>query len=204
MIGRITGAILEKRLDQVLVDVGGLAYEVEIPLTTFEQLGETADRIILHTHLVVREDAQQLFGFYTEKERDLFRSLIKVNGVGPRMALTIQSSVDSDTFVRCIRDNDVKTLVALPGIGKKKAERLIIEMQDRLPDWQLEDEVQAVTSANQDVVSDAESALIGMGYKPQEAAMALAGLDETSVEELIRIALKRLVGGKLGVSRSSK
>ena len=204
MIGRITGAILEKRLDQVLVDVGGLAYEVEIPLTTFEQLGEAADRIILHTHLVVREDAQQLFGFYTEKERDLFRSLIKVNGVGPRMALTIQSSVDSDTFVRCIRDNDVKTLVALPGIGKKKAERLIIEMQDRLPDWQLADEVKPVTIANQDVVSDAESALIGMGYKPQEAAMALAGLDETSVEELIRLALKRLVGGKLGVSRSSK
>lgn len=204
MIGRITGVILEKRLDQVLVDVGGLAYEVEIPLTTFERLGESADRVILHTHLVVREDAQQLFGFYTEKERDLFRSLIKVNGVGPRMALTIQSSVDSDTFVRCIRDNDVKTLVALPGIGKKKAERLIIEMQDRLPDWQLEEELKPAYIANQDIVSDAESALIGMGYKPQEAAMALAGLDDTSVEELIRVALKRLVGGKLGVSRSRK
>jgi Holliday junction DNA helicase RuvA len=204
VIGRITGVILEKRLDQVLVDVGGLAYEVEIPLTTFERLGESADRVILHTHLVVREDAQQLFGFYTEKERDLFRSLIKVNGVGPRMALTIQSSVDSDTFVRCIRDNDVKTLVALPGIGKKKAERLIIEMQDRLPDWQLEEELKPAYIANQDIVSDAESALIGMGYKPQEAAMALAGLDDTSVEELIRVALKRLVGGKLGVSRSRK
>ncbi len=204
MIGRITGVILEKRLDQVLVDVGGLAYEVEIPLTTFERLGESADRVILHTHLVVREDAQQLFGFYTEKERDLFRSLIKVNGVGPRMALTIQSSVDSDTFVRCIRDNDVKTLVALPGIGKKKAERLIIEMQDRLPDWQLEEELKPAHIANQDIVSDAESALIGMGYKPQEAAMALADLDDTSVEELIRVALKRLVGGKLGVSRSRK
>jgi len=204
VIGRITGVILEKRLDQVLVDVGGLAYEVEIPLTTFERLGESADRVILHTHLVVREDAQQLFGFYTEKERDLFRSLIKVNGVGPRMALTIQSSVDSDTFVRCIRDNDVKTLVALPGIGKKKAERLIIEMQDRLPDWQLEEELKPAHIANQDIVSDAESALIGMGYKPQEAAMALADLDDTSVEELIRVALKRLVGGKLGVSRSRK
>ena len=204
MIGRITGVLLEKRVDQVLVDVGGLAYEVEIPLTTFEQLGSATDRVILHTHLVVREDAQQLFGFYTEKERDLFRSLIKVNGVGPRMALTIQSGVDSDTFVRCIRDNDVKALVALPGIGKKKAERLIVEMQDRLPDWQLEDEMNPIQGVNQDALSDAESALISMGYKPQEAAMALAGLDVTSVEELIRVALKRLVGGKLGVSRSSK
>ena len=194
MIGRITGIIADKRLDQVLVDVGGVGYEIDIPLTTYEHLGELMDRVVLHTHFVVRAEAQLLYGFYTEKERELFRTLIKVNGVGPRMALSIQSSVDAESFVRCVRDNDVKALVALPGVGKKTAERLIIEMRDRLPEWELPEVLGPARRETQDVWADAESALISLGYKPQEATLALAGLDEANVEDLIMRALKRLSG----------
>jgi len=198
VIGRIKGVLLEKRIDQLLVDVGGLAYEVEIPLTTYEQLGDAMDVVVLQTHFVVREDAQILYGFYTEKERELFRALIKVNGVGPKLALSIQSSIDPESFVRCVRDNDVKALVALPGIGKKTAERLIIDMRDRLPDWELPGSEMPADTQNKDSLADAESALIGLGYKPQEATIALAGLDEENVEDLIRQALKRLAGGSKG------
>jgi holliday junction DNA helicase RuvA len=193
MIGRINGTIVEKRLDQVLVDVNGLAYEVEIPLTTYDVLGEVDDRVSLRTHFIVREDAQILYGFGSERERELFRSLIKVNGVGPRVALGIQSSMDPESFVRCVRESDVKALVTLPGIGKKTAERLIIDMRDRLPDWELEDAQPAeVNVENQDALADAESALIGLGYRPQEAALALAQVKDPAAEVggLIRQALK--------------
>ena len=113
MIGRIKGVLLQKRIDQLLVDVGGLAFEVEIPLTTYEQLGDAMEVVVLQTHFVVREDAQTLYGFYTEKERELFRALIKVNGVGPKLALSIQSSIDPESFVRSVRDNEVSTLCLL-------------------------------------------------------------------------------------------
>ena len=198
MIGRIKGVLLEKRIDQLLVDVGGLAYEVEIPLTTYEQLGDAMDVVVLQTHFVVREDVQTLYGFFTEKERDLFRALIKVNGVGPKLALSIQSSIDSESFVRFVRDNEVSALVALPGIGKKTAERLIIDMRDRLPDWSVTMIEMPAGTHNKDALADAESALIGLGYKPQEATIALAGLDEENVEDLIRLALKRLAAGSKG------
>ena len=154
---------------------------------------EQDSRVVLHTHLVVRDDAHLLYGFFSERERELFRALIKVNGVGPRLALAIQSSVDSDSFVRCVRDNDIKALVALPGIGKKTAERLIVEMRDRLPDWNLADSIAAESSASQ-AVTDAEAALLGMGYRPVQVTSALAQLDDPDADAgaLIRLALRRL------------
>ncbi len=197
MIGRITGLIVDKHLDQLLIDVGGLAYEVEIPKTTYDRVGAPDDQVVLYTHLVVREDAHLLYGFATTRERDLFRALIKVNGVGPRLALSIQSSMDSDSFVRCVREDNVKALTALPGIGKKTAERLIIEMRDRLDGWELDPSPQLAPAANQSGFADAESALIGLGYKPQEAALALARIDDpdADVPSLIRQALRQFLPG---------
>lgn len=192
MIGRVQGKILEKNSHQVVVDVQGLGYEVEIPLTTFFHLGESGSEVMLYTHLVVREDAHLLFGFSTVSERELFRALIKVNGVGPKLAVAILSGVDVKAFSRCIQNNDVKALTALPGVGKKTAERLIIEMRDRLP--ALADGFLPSAQRAPDVVADAEAALIGLGYKPQEAARALAQIEDqdVSVERLIRQALKSL------------
>ena len=194
MIGRISGIILEKNPDQVLVDVGGVAYEIGIPLTTYERLGAIEESVVLHTHFVVREDAQSLFGFATERERELFRILIRVSGVGPRLAMTIQSGTGSETFVRWVRDNDVKALVAIPGIGRKTAERLILEVRDRLPDWELSDREVPESSMNQDNLADAEAALIGLGYRPQEASLALSLVDDTTLEvaDLVRQALRKL------------
>ena len=192
MIGRVQGKILEKNSHQVVVDVQGLGYEVEIPLTTFFHLGENGSEVMLYTHLVVREDAHLLFGFSTVSERELFRALIKVNGVGPKLAVAILSGVDVKAFSRCIQNNDVKALTSLPGVGKKTAERLIIEMRDRLP--ALADGFLPSAQRAPAVVADAEAALIGLGYKPQEAARALAQIEDqdVSVERLIRQALKSL------------
>ena len=192
MISRIKGVLLEKRIDQALVDVNGIGYEVEISLPTSERLGDLEEWVTLYTHLIIREDAHTLYGFHTEKERELFRCLIKVNGVGPKLAVSIQSSIDSDSLIRSVRDNDLKVLVSLPGIGKKTAEKLMIDMRDRLKDWESQDSLQRTNATHNDVIADAESALIGLGYKPQEAAIALAGIDEKNVELLIRLALRRL------------
>ena len=184
--------MLEKRIDQALVEVNGIGYEVEISLPTSERLGDLEEWVTLYTHLIIRDDAHTLYGFHTEKERELFRCLIKVNGVGPKLAVSIQSSIDSDSLIRSVRDNDLKVLVSLPGIGKKTAEKLIIDMRDRLKDWESQDSLQRTNATHNDVIADAESALIGLGYKPQEAAIALAGIDEKNVELLIRLALRRL------------
>jgi Holliday junction DNA helicase RuvA len=193
LIGRVQGTILEKSPQHVVVDVHGLGYEIDIPLTTYFELGETGAAIVLFTHLVVREDAQLLFGFATAAERELFRLLIKVNGVGPKLAVAILSGVDAHSFARCIQNSDVKTLTSLPGVGKKTAERLIIELRDRLPN--LPQPGAVVQQVVDDFMSDAEAALIGLGYKPQEAARALAQVEDpsASVEMLIRQALKNLV-----------
>jgi Holliday junction DNA helicase RuvA len=189
----VQGTILEKSPQHVVVDVHGLGYEIDIPLTTYFELGETGAAIVLFTHLVVREDAQLLFGFATAAERELFRLLIKVNGVGPKLAVAILSGVDAHSFARCIQNSDVKTLTSLPGVGKKTAERLIIELRDRLPN--LPQPGAVVQQVVDDFMSDAEAALIGLGYKPQEAARALAQVEDpsASVEMLIRQALKNLV-----------
>lgn len=194
MIGRLNGTILERTPGSLLLDVNGVGYDVEISLTTSTQLSEVEGPVIVHTHLVVRDDAHLLFGFATTKEREMFRSLIRVNGVGPKMALAILSGLDAEAFARAVMNDDVKSLTALPGVGKKTAERLIIEMRDKV-------EALGVSSSEipskmpGDITEDAESALIGLGYKPQEAARALARVEDPAadVETLIRQALKVLM-----------
>ncbi len=203
MIGRIRGRLVEKQPSFLLVDVQGVGYEIEVPFSTSFTLSELNQDIILHTHLVVREDAQLLYGFSTVKDRDLFRLLIKINGVGPKLALTILSGLDSAQLARCVRDDDSATLVKLPGVGKKTAERLLIELRDKLKDWGAPDtdllggeEVIVAKSASA-VIEEAESALIALGYKPQEATKAVNAIkaEGLSSEELIRLALKGMVRG---------
>ncbi|PIE41928.1 MAG: Holliday junction branch migration protein RuvA [Gammaproteobacteria bacterium] len=202
MIGRLKGILIEKQPPQVLVDVNGVGYEVDASMNTFYKLPELNKEVVLFTHLVVREDAQQLFGFYDKPERSLFKTLIKVNGVGPKMALAILSGMEISEFVRCVQNNDTKGLVRLPGVGKKTAERLIIEMRDKLKDFQaapgslneLPDAAASEADSNQ-VIMDAESALIALGYRPQEASKAIAKIDVAALssEEVIRLALKNMV-----------
>ena len=199
MIGRITGVLIEKQAPTIVIDLQGLGYEVQVPMSTVYQLPELGQVVTLHTHFVVREDAQLLYGFAGQQERSLFRALIKVNGVGPKLALTILSGIETDDFVRCVRDDDTATLVRLPGVGKKTAERLLIEMRDRLKDWHLpgSDLLSEATPAPAvDLLLDAESALIALGYKPTEASKAIAAANDGTIassEELIRRALKNMV-----------
>jgi Holliday junction DNA helicase RuvA len=199
MIGRLSGELIEKQPPFVLIDVAGVGYEVEVPMTTFYQLPEIGAKVVLQIHMSVREDAQLLFGFWTTQERSLFRTLIKVNGVGAKLALGILSSISGDEFARSVLDNDSATLVKLPGIGKKTAERLIIEMRDRLADWQMSDGTSAsvIKTTVNDAHQDAVSALISLGYKPQEASRLVSMVDENEnldSESLIRAALKQVIG----------
>lgn len=201
MIGQINGIIAEKQPPQLLVDVNGIGYEVDAPMSTFYQLPDIGQKVKLYTHFVVREDAQQLFGFYTKDERVLFRTLLKVNGVGPRLALTILSKASPDEFVRCVLNNDTASLVRLPGVGKKTAERLVIEMRDKLSDWsgsvpeQGDIAHDASGSARPNALQDAISALISLGYKQTEANRALSKIDNGGLtsEELIRRALQEMM-----------
>ena len=203
MIGRISGTLLEKQPPEILLDVGGVGYEIQVPMTTLYELPVTGTALTLFTHFVVREDAQLLYGFSSERDRHLFRSLIKVSGVGPKLALGILSGMDADSFVRTVQRDDVSTLVKLPGVGKKTAERLLIEMRDRLKDWMLElaEPTAATTEAasDRDMLAEAESALVALGYKPAEASRAVAAANNDSIErseELIRRALQSMVRGK--------
>jgi Holliday junction DNA helicase RuvA len=200
MIGRIRGTLVYKQPPLILVEVGGVGYEIQVPMTTLFQLPELGTQVSLVTHFVVREDAQLLYGFIDDRDRTLFRQLIKVNGVGPKLALTILSGMDANSFVRCIARDDISSLVALPGVGKKTAERLLIEMRDKLKDWlALADEggnSAATNVAVTDIVADAEGALIALGYKPAEAGRMVASVNDDSIndsEELIRLALKSTV-----------
>jgi holliday junction DNA helicase RuvA len=201
MIGRIRGTLLEKQAPELLVDVNGVGYEIQAPMTTIYKVPAIGGQVELYTHLIVREDAHLLYGFASLQERALFRALIKVNGVGPKLALTILSGMDVEAFVRCVRDNDAAGLVRLPGVGKKTAERLLVEMRDRLRDWHVDGlavsggSAQLPARAN-DHLLDAESALIALGYKPQEATRMVAAVNKeplTTSEELIRMALKNAV-----------
>ena len=197
MIGRLRGEIVAKRPPHLLVDVSGVGYELEAPMSTFYDLPAVGAAVVLHTHLVIREDAHVLYAFAREPERALFRSLLRVSGVGPKMALAILSGMNADEFARCVQRDDTAALSRLPGIGKKTAERLIIEMRDRLA--RLDDEAFAVAVRPQatgagapSALEDAVSALIALGYKAPEAsrmvrAVAAEGL---ASEELIRAALK--------------
>jgi Holliday junction DNA helicase RuvA len=194
VIGRLQGVLLERRPPNLLLDVRGVGYELQAPLSTFYALAAEGAEVTLLTHLVVRDDAHVLYGFASAAERSLFRHLIRVNGVGAKLALTILSGVSADAFVRCVRQNDAATLTRLPGIGKKTAERLVMEMRDRLNGeaWAFPATPAAATAADA-AMQDAVSALVSLGYKVQEAtrmAEAVEGADLTS-EQIIRLALQR-------------
>lgn len=200
MIGRIRGILVYKQPPLILVEVGGVGYEIQVPMTTLFQLPELGAPVSLVTHFVVREDAQLLYGFIDDRDRTLFRQLIKVNGVGPKLGLTILSGMDATSFVRCISRDDISSLVALPGVGKKTAERLLVEMRDKLKDWLAlvgeGESAVATTVAVTDIVADAEGALIALGYKPAEASRLVARVNDDTIndsEELIRLALKSTV-----------
>jgi Holliday junction DNA helicase RuvA len=170
-------------------------------MTTIYQLPELGQQVSLHTHFVVREDAQLLYGFSDKQQRALFRALIKVSGVGPKLGLAILSGIEAQSFVRSIHDGDTATLVRIPGIGKKTAERLVVEMKDRLKEWQVDSELPLMAAANPQPmgrdqwIQEAEGALIALGYKPTEAAKAISAIKEpaSSAEDLIRFALKGML-----------
>lgn len=198
MIGRLRGTLLEKHPPQLMIDVSGVGYDVSAPMTTFYELPETGSEIVLHTHLAVSEHAHVLYGFLRESDRTLFRTLIKVSGVGPKLALAILSGMSADEFAGCVQREDSASLTKLPGVGKKTAERLVIEMKDRLKDWtgmagSPESGSQTLISAT-DAVKDAISALVSLGYKPQEASKMVSHVECEGLasEEVIRLALKAM------------
>ncbi|HQR23219.1 MAG TPA: Holliday junction branch migration protein RuvA [Steroidobacteraceae bacterium] len=199
MIGFLRGRIAGKHPPTLVVDVGGVGYELEAPMSTFYGLPAVGAEVILHTHLVVREDAHVLFGFGTERERSLFRELIKVSGVGPRIALAILSGVSVDEFQRCVEAEDVASLVRVPGIGRKTAERLVIEMRDRLRATAgpaaagMPGAMHGRAATPQ---AEAYSALVALGYKPAEVTRLLQKVDPavTATEDLIRHALRAAAG----------
>lgn len=200
MIGRLRGKIIQKLPPQLLVDVQGVGYEVSASMSTFYQLPDQGQDVILHTHLVVREDAHLLYGFATEAERSLFRTLIKVNGVGPKLALTILSGMSAEDFVRCVHENNTVALVSLPGVGKKTAERLLVELRDRLKDEVVAEGGSsmmnpALATAASSPSGDAVSALIALGYKPQEASRMVRAISTEGLmtEDIIRLSLQAAV-----------
>jgi Holliday junction DNA helicase RuvA len=198
MIGRLRGVLVEKKAPNLLVDVNGVGYEVEAPMSTFYELPKVGEEVTLFTHLAVREDAHLLFGFIKESDRALFRSLIKVSGVGGKMALAILSGMSSRDFVITVKSNDIASLTRIPGVGKKTAERLIIEMRDRLkellPDAAATDTLTSVANDAMppDEIKDAVSALIALGFKPPEASRMVSGINTKGLpsEEIIRQALQ--------------
>lgn len=202
MIGRLTGVIEEKKAPYLLLDVNGVGYELQAPMTTFFRLPELGSTACLHTHMSVSETSQQLFGFFSQRERDFFRQLIKVSGVGPKMAVGIMS-MEVDDFVHCVMSDNVNALVKVPGVGKKTAERLIVEMRDKLKDWSQGGSESQPTSVAPiavervpNIVEEAESALIALGYKPAEASRAVAAANSDDIqrsEDLIRIALRGML-----------
>ena len=204
MIGFLRGRLAGKHPPALVIDVGGVGYELEAPMSTFYQLPEVGQDVQLFTHLVVREDAHLLYGFASESERRLFRDLLRVSGVGPKIGLALLSGMNVEAFLLCIEAQDVESLVRVPGIGRKTAERLLVEMRDKLRDWfgTLEEgQAQAGVAgrtAVSDIVADAEGALVALGYKPQEASRVVAAVNDDSAansEELIRRALKSMVNG---------
>lgn len=195
MIGRLRGVVAEKRPPFLLLEVGGVGYELEAPMSTFYRLPPVGGEAVLLTHLVVRDDAQQLFGFATAAERDLFRALIRVSGVGAKMALAILSGISAEAFARCVHEGDSAALVRLPGIGRKTAERLIVEMRDRIaPPGEAAEGTggEAPPATPGDPVADAVSALVALGYRPAEASRMVEAVDTDgrSSEEIIRLALQ--------------
>jgi Holliday junction DNA helicase RuvA len=193
MIGSLRGRITSKTPPQVTVEVGGVGYEVEAPMSTFFHLPAVGQDVRLLTHFVVREDAQLLYGFATEDERRLFRSVLKVSGIGPKIALALLSGISVEGFIMCVQNDDVAALVRVPGIGRKTAERLIVEMRDRLkPAAEGGDSTAVPVAAGASPEVEAFGALVALGYRPAEATRLLkaAGPGTHSTEELIRRALQ--------------
>lgn len=196
MIGRIRGKLVALDEHAILVDVAGVGYELEVTPDTLSMLPAVGGDVALHTHLSIREDAHLLYGFGTLAERDLFRLLIKINGVGPKLALALLSGMNVGDLARCIRDSDVARLVKLPGIGRKTAERLVVELRDRIdhlvraPDGARP----RANDAARQVIEEAERALIALGYRPAEASRAVgsAYANGNSTEDVVRAALKSM------------
>lgn len=201
MIGRLRGTLAEKQPPHLILDVNGVGYELEVPMTTLYRLPPLGEPVTLHTHLVVREDAHLLYGFAEKRERELFRELIRLNGVGPKLALALMSGLEVDELVRCVQAQDTSTLVKIPGVGKKTAERLLVELKDRFKAWENIPSIAPLVAEPRSVAAvssaeaDAVSALIALGFKPQEASRAVAAVEEKglSSEELIRRSLKGMV-----------
>ena len=202
MIGRLSGQIADKQAPDLLIDVNGVGYEVQLPLTSFYELPEEGQSATIYTHFVVREDAQLLYGFASKQERSLFRLLIKANGVGPKLALTILSGMNAEQFVTCVEQDDVTTLVKLPGVGKKTAERLLVEMRDRIKDLNIAPDFMPKTAIESSVLQtstshfdDAVSALMSLGYSNQQASKAVKAVanEGDDSEVLIRNALKNML-----------
>jgi holliday junction DNA helicase RuvA len=197
MISQITGKIIHKAAPVVTIDVNGIGYEVHAPMNAFYSMAPLHSNITLITHLVIREDQHTLFGFTTHNERALFRYLIKVNGIGPKLALAILSSMDYHTFSLHIINKDINALVRIPGVGKKTAERLLIEMQNKIDEFATETNLpnQSITSSQ--ALEDAIRALNALGYKPQEAKRAVQSVHKPDLasEQLIRLALQQITKG---------
>lgn len=193
MIGSLRGRLLSKQAPHIVIECNGIGYEVETPMSTFLDLPDTGSELFLHTHLLVREDAQILYGFASDDERLLFRTLLKVNRVGAKMVLGILSTMTANDFRRCVEYEDTTTLSKVPGIGKKTAERLIVEMRDRI------DKVVPTTAGTAPLTgeasarSEAHDALVALGYKTQEVNKLISKMDtdDKSAEDIIRHALKQ-------------
>ena len=193
MIGSLIGLIKEKTPSAILLEVNGIGYEISIPLSTSFQLPKVGESAFLLTHLVIREDQHSLYGFATEEERKLFRALIKISGVGAKLAITILSGTNVTGFIQSVVNEDIDALVHLPGIGKKTAERLVVEMKDKISE--ISDEQQNLQDSGiNSAVAEAINALVNLGYKTKDAKNILDKIDseELSVEDLIRQALKSL------------
>lgn len=199
MIGRLRGILVDKQAPHLLLEVQGVGYEIEAPMSTFYDLPALGMEVTLFTHLLVREDAHVLCGFATTAERALFRSLIRVSGVGAKLALAILSGISAEGFARCVQNQDAATLTRLPGIGKKTAERLIIEMRDRLENFAGGSDIHQSRDAGSarldSPIEDAVSALVSLGYKPPEASRLVRAVDcvDLPSEEIIRRALQAAV-----------
>ena len=193
MIGRLAGKVVSKQAPGLILDVNGVGYEVDAPMSTFYVLPEPGEPAVLLIHTNVREDAIHLYGFATEAERSLFRTLIKISGIGPRLALTILSGIEVAAFIRCVQSADESALVRLPGVGKKTAQRLLVEMKDKLDAIPVAFAAAApALSAAGTPVEEAVTALIALGYKPVDASRMVTAVERSgaSTEELIRMALK--------------
>jgi Holliday junction DNA helicase RuvA len=193
MIGRLHGVLLHKQAPSLLLDVQGVGYELEAPMSTFYALPPVGQSVTLHTHLSVREDAHLLYGFATLEEKQLFRDLIRVSGIGGKLALTILSGISVREFIATIQRGDASLLTQLPGIGKKTAERLVLELRDRIvKTFGVIPDLPQAEGADREAVADAYGALLALGYKEAEAARLLKNASRPGIksEELIRLALQ--------------